>query len=279
MKYDLNKNSFLFKLFDKLVYVKFREIFGSRLIRLISGGAPLNKSVCNFFVNIGINIYQGYGLSEFSPVISTNYPDHNKIGSCGKLLNSVQIKFLDKEILVKGPSLMKGYLNQEELTKNTIDEDGWLHTGDVGFMDKDNYLFVTSRKKEIYKTSTGEYVNTVFIEQELAKNKYIEFAVIFANNKQYVSALLFVDKDKFLAEKEKNKNLLIEDYYNNDIILLNINRHIDKTNKKLNSWERVIQYKIITNDISIEAGELTPSMKICRGKIEEIYEDEINNMY
>ena len=279
MQYDLNKNSFLFKLFDKLVYVKFREIFGSRLLRLVSGGAPLNKSVCNFFVNIGINIYQGYGLSEFSPVISTNYPDNNKVGSCGKLLNTAQVKFLDKEILVKGPSLMKGYLNQEELTKETIDKDGWLHTGDVGYMDEENYLYVTSRKKEIYKTSNGEYVNTVYIEQELAKNKYIEFAVIFANNKKYVSALLFVDKDKFLAEKEKNKNLLIEDYYNNDIILLNINKHIKQTNTKLNLWERVVEYKIITNDISIETGELTPSMKICRGKIEEIYENEIKNMY
>ena len=163
MKYDINKDSFLFKLFDKLVYIKLREIFGSRLETLVSGGAPLNKSVCNFFNNIGINIYKGYGLSEFSHVISSNYPGSNKIGSCGKVLPSVEIKFLDKEILARGPSVMKGYLNQKKLTKETIDQEGWLHTGDIGYLDEDKYLYVNSRKKEIYKTSTGQYVNTIFI--------------------------------------------------------------------------------------------------------------------
>ena len=276
MKYDINKDSFLFKLFDKLVYIKLREIFGSRLETLVSGGAPLNKSVCNFFNNIGISIYQGYGLSEFSPVISSNYPGSNKIGSCGKVLPSVEIKFLDKEILARGPSVMKGYLNQKKLTKETIDQEGWLHTGDIGYLDEDKYLYVNSRKKEIYKTSTGQYVNTIFIEQELSKNSYIEFAIIFANNRKYVSALLFVDKEKFLAQKEYDN---IEEYYSKASILNNIKKHINKTNKKLNNWENVIKYKLITKEISIENGELTPSMKICRNKIEELYVDEINTMY
>lgn len=276
MKYDINKDSFLFKLFDKLVYIKLREIFGSRLETLVSGGAPLNKSVCNFFNNIGISIYQGYGLSEFSPVISSNYPGSNKIGSCGKVLPSVEIKFLDKEILARGPSVMKGYLNQKKLTKETIDQEGWLHTGDIGYLDEDKYLYVNSRKKEIYKTSTGQYVNTIFIEQELSKNSYIEFAIIFANNRKYVSALLFVDKEKFLAQKEYDN---IEEYYSKSSILNNIEKHINKTNKKLNNWENVIKYKLITKEISIENGELTPSMKICRNKIEELYVDEINTMY
>ena len=276
MKYDINKDSFLFKLFDKLVYIKLREIFGSRLETLVSGGAPLNKSVCNFFNNIGISIYQGYGLSEFSPVISSNYPGSNKIGSCGKVLPSVEIKFLDKEILARGPSVMKGYLNQKKLTKETIDQEGWLHTGDIGYLDEDKYLYVNSRKKEIYKTSTGQYVNTIFIEQELSKNSYIEFAIIFANNRKYVSALLFVDKEKFLAQKEYDN---IEEYYSKSSILNNIENHINKTNKKLNNWENVIKYKLITKEISIENGELTPSMKICRNKIEELYVDEINTMY
>jgi long-chain acyl-CoA synthetase len=277
MRYDIDKDAFLYKLFDKIVYVKFREIFGARLQRLVSGGAPLNIDVCNFFVNIGVDIYQGYGQCEFSPVIATNAPNQNKVGSCGKLIASAQIKFLDKEILVKGPSLMQGYLNNPELTAQTIDKDGWLHTGDVGHIDDQGYLYVNSRKKEIFKTSTGEYVNSVFIEQEISKNKYVEFAVIFANNRQYVSALLFVDKDKYIARKDKS--LSIEEYYSDTSILNDIKKHIEHTNNKLSKTERVIKYKLITNDISIETGELTPSMKICRNKIEVIYKNEIDSMY
>ena len=277
MRYDIDKNATVYKIFDKIVYEKLREIFGSRLEKLVSGGAPLNKDVCNFFVNIGVDIYQGYGQCEFSPVIATNSPGQNKVGSCGKVMGSAQVKFQDNEILVKGPSLMQGYLNNPELTKETIDTDGWLHTGDVGHMDEDGYLYVNSRKKEIFKSSTGEYVNAVFIEQELSKNKYIEFALIFANNRQYVSALLFVDKDKYMSRKDKN--LSIEEYYSDTSILHDIQNHIEYTNKKLSKTEKVIKYKLITNDISIETGELTPSMKICRNKIEVIYKNEIDSMY
>ena len=287
LKYNINKNSFLYKIFDKLVYVKLREIFGSRLVKLISGGAVLNKDTCNFFINIGINIYQGYGLSEFSPVVSTNYPNNNKIGSCGKLLKSVQIKFIKGEILVKGPSLMKGYLNQEKLTKETIDTQSWLHTGDIGYMDEEGYLFVQSRKKEIFKTSYGEWVNAVFIEQQISQNKYIEFALIFVEQKPYITALLFVDKEKYLFEKQNNTNLNIKlninldinKYFSSPKVLKDIDKHIRKINKKLNHWERIKKYKIITKDISIATGELTPSMKICRNKIEILYEEDINTMY
>ena len=174
---------------------------------------------------------------------------------------------------------MKGYLNQPELTAQTIDKQGWLHTGDVAHIDGQGYLFIKSRKKEIFKTSTGEYVAAIPIEQELSKNRYIEFAVIFAANRKYTTALLFIDREKFLEEQKVNKDLTIEEYYNNDEITYDIHKHIENLNKNLNEWEKVVQYKIITNEISIEGGELTPSMKVCRGKIEQKYEDDINSMY
>ena len=275
-----NKHSFLFKIYDKIVYSKLRAIFGSKLTKLISGGAPLSRDIYQFFVNINVNIYQGYGLTEFSPVISTNYPEVNKVGTCGKVLPSARIRISDDgELLVRGPSLMKGYLNHPELTANTIDNEGWLHTGDIASLDEEGYLSIKSRKKEIFKTSTGEYVNAVSIEQELSKNQYIEFAVVIAQNRKYTSVLLFVDKDKYQEKLLLNKNLTIEEYYSDTTIQKEIQNHIDNVNLNLNEWEKVVQFKLITNDISVEGGELTPSMKICRGKIEEKYEDIINTMY
>ena len=280
LKEDLNKNSLLFKIYDKIIYSKFREIFGSRLEKLISGGAPLSKEIAQFFVNIGVPVYQGYGLTEFSPVISTNYPNANKVGSCGKVIPSAKVKITaNNELLVSGDSLMIGYLNQEELTAKTIDKDGWLHTGDVAFLDEDGYLFIKSRIKDIFKTSTGEYVNAVEIEQKISTNKYIEFAVVISQNRKYTSALLFVDKEKYENAKKLNKNLTIEEYYNKDDILKNISNHINSVNSALNKWEKIVKYKILTNDISIETGELTPSMKISRSKIEEKYANIINSMY
>lgn len=280
LKEDINKKSILFKIYDKVVYSKLREIFGSRVTKLVSGGAPLPKEIAQFFVNIGVPVFQGYGLTEFSPVISTNCPSSNVIGSSGRVIPSANIKLSENdELLVKGPSIMKGYLNQPELTAQTIDKQGWLHTGDVAHIDGQGYLFIKSRKKEIFKTSTGEYVAAIPIEQELSKNRYIEFAVIFAANRKYTTALLFVDREKFLEEQKINKDLTIEEYYNNDEITYDIKKHIENLNKNLNEWEKVVQYRIITNEISIEGGELTPSMKVCRGKIEQKYEDDINSMY
>ena len=280
LKENLDKSSILFKIYDKLVYSKFREIFGSKVEKLVSGGAPLSKEIAIFFVNIGVPVYQGYGMTEFSPVVSTNYPNANKVGSCGKVIPSAQIKITaNDELLVRGDSLMLGYLNQEELTKNTIDSDGWLHTGDVAHLDEDGYLFIKSRIKDIFKTSTGEYVNAVEIEQRISKNRYIEFAVVISQNRKYTTALLFVDKEKYENAKKLNKNLTIEEYYNKDDILRNISSHINSVNSGLNKWEKIVKFKILTNDISIETGELTPSMKISRSKIEEKYENIINSMY
>ena len=280
LKEDIDKNSIVYKILDKIVYSKLREIFGSRITKLISGGAPLSKEIALFFVNIGVPIYQGYGLTEFSPVISTNYPNSNKVGSCGKIIPSAEVKITEnKELLVRGSSVMKGYLNQEELTSKTIDKDGWLHTGDIAYIDSDGYLFISSRVKEIFKTSTGEYVNAISIEQQLSKNKYIEFAVVISQNKKYTTALLFVDKEKYEIEKKNNNNLNIEEFYNRTDIINDISRHIENINKDLNQWEKIVDFKIITNDISIEGGELTPSMKICRNKIEEKYAQLIDSMY
>jgi long-chain acyl-CoA synthetase len=276
LKKDIDKNSILYKLYDLLVYKKLREIFGGRLDKLVSGGASLNEEICRFLININIPTYQGYGLTESSPVICTNYPGMNKIGSSGKVIPNMEVKIEDNELLARGDSIMKGYLNDSLLTSKTIDKDGWLHTGDIATIDKEGFIFIKSRKKDLFKLSTGNYVNAIKIEQQLSKNKYIEFANVIANNKKYVTALLFVNKE--LYENNKNNETLNE-FYNNDIIHNSIKKDIKKINDTLNEWEKVVYYKLITNDISIEGGELTPSMKISRNVIEEKYKDIIETMY
>lgn len=278
MKANMNKQSLTYKIFDKMVYSKLRDIFGGRVEKLVTGGAPLVIDIYQFFMNIGLNIYQGYGLTESSPVISSNFPGSSKVGSSGKALPSVEVKIAaNSELLTRSNCIMKGYLNQPELTAKTVDGEGWLHTGDVATIDDEGFIFVQGRLKDIFKTSTGEYVSTIPIEQALAKNRYVEFATVIANNRQYVTALLFVDKDRLLTTKYKE--LSVEDYFNRTKVKNSIANHIKSVNKELNSWERIINYKIMTNDISIEGGELTPSMKICRAKIEEKYEDDIKEMY
>lgn len=277
-KEDIDINSYSYKIYDFLVYKKLRAIFGSRLDKLVSGGASLNEEICRFLINIGIPTYQGYGLTESSPVICTNYPGANKIGSSGKALPNIEVKIVNDELLARGDSIMKGYLNAQKLTAETIDKEGWLHTGDVASIDEDGYIFIKSRKKDIFKLSTGNYVNTIKIEQKLSKNKYIEFANIIANNRKYVTALIFVNRDLYLNSSEKDK-ISIEDFFDNDIIHNSIKKDIKKINNKLNDWEKIVYYKLITNEISIEGGELTPSMKISRSVIEEKYKDIIETMY
>ncbi|RXJ88169.1 long-chain fatty acid--CoA ligase [Arcobacter sp. CECT 8985] len=266
----------IYKIFDKLVYSKFREIFGSRIEQLVCGGAALDKDIYRFFINIKIPLYQGYGLTEFSPVICTNTPNFSKIGSCGKALPSVEVKISEEnEILVRGKALMKGYRNQEDLTNKTI-INGWLHTGDIGKIDEEGYIFVESRLKDVVKTSTGEYVPTLKIEQALTKNRYIEFATVIANNRKFVSCLIFVNKDFYNQSKTK---LTIEEFYNQSYITKSIDKTVQKVNKKLDKAQKVKEYRIITNEISIQTGELTPSMKISKVNIEKKYEQIINQMY
>jgi long-chain acyl-CoA synthetase len=188
-------------------------------------------------------------------------------------MQHIQIKLAsDNELLVKSPGVMKGYKNQPLLTQEAIDSDGWFHTGDLASIDKQGFVTIVSRKKELLKTSTGEYINAVMIEQELTQSNYIDYAVVIANNKKYVTALLFVNHE--LAPQNE-----VEAFYNLDTIKDAIKNHIEKVNYDLNKWEKIVKYSLVTQKISIETGELTPSMKIRKNEIETIYHDIINGMY
>ena len=247
------------RLYNLSVYSKVRAVFGKRLTYLIVGGAPLSLSLHRFFLNIGVPLYQGYGMTECSPVISVNSPKENRVGTCGKLLDGVKVKLeSDGEILVKGKSLMKGYHNLLKSTKKAIDADGWFHTGDLGSIDSDGFLNVDSRKNELLKTSTGEFVRAVYIEHQISHHKDIDMALVVADGKKFASALIF-------SHLKDNSRVL--------------KRFMRKLNSKLNNFEQIKKFTIISETPTISKGLLTPSQKLRREKVIKYYSDEIESMY
>ncbi len=269
-------------LFEKLVYTKLQEALGDNLKYLITGGAPLSIPVYKFFHNIGIPLYQGYGLTETSPVISVNTPLNNKIGTCGKALYGVEVKLAkDNELFTRGDSVMLGYHKNPEKTAEVLDEEGWFHTGDLASMDKEGYITIASRKKELFKTSTGKYVSAIAMEQKITANKWIDYAVVIADNRPYVCALIFMDETllQSFAQRKNLKHLSFDDLVQNRRVQSIVFNIIKKLNDKLNEWEKIQKFHIITDEASIESGILTPSMKVSRHKVEEIYKLEIENFY
>jgi len=246
-------------LFDMLVYKKIRKKFGSNIRYIIVGGAPLDYKLHNFFLNIGLPLYQGYGMTECSPVISVNYPGQNRVGTSGRALDGVDVKIADDgEILVKSISMMRGYHNLKEETENAFDREGWFYTGDIGDIDEDGFINVKSRKKELLKTSTGEYIRSVYVEQELNRHQDIEQSLVIAEGKKFVSALLFIDST---ANRK------------------NIQKYIEEINLKLNGHEQIKKYQIINELPTIEKGLLTPSHKLRRIEVMEQFKDKIDAMY
>ncbi len=261
---DDDSYSILSVVFEKLVYAKLREALGGELRIVISGGAPLKKSVCKFFINIGVPVYQGYGLSETSPVISTNRPHFNRAGTCGKLFNHVEAKIGENsELLVRGDSVMRGYHNLPEKSAQTIDEDGWLHTGDIAEFDDDGYLSIKSRLKELHKTSTGKYISAISIEQHFVGVDWLEYVMVVAEGRPFVTVVLFVDSSSLLDQ---------------DVEVL-AQKLLDNINERLGKWHRVQRYCIVEDEPTIESGVLTPSMKLVRAKVLEIYDEKIGQMY
>ncbi|MDP3300921.1 MAG: long-chain fatty acid--CoA ligase [Sulfuricurvum sp.] len=263
--------SLLDRLAHKLVYSKLTEALGGRMQYMISGGAALSAPIERFFVNIGIPLYQGYGLSETSPVVSVNTPSAYRFGSCGKKLSSVEVKLsAEGELLVKGPNVMHGYHNKVEETAKTI-QNGWLHTGDLAVIDDEGYIFIKSRQKELFKTSTGKYVSAIHIEHHLTHSKWVDYAIIVADNKPYVTALIFLDP---LMSSEPFTDY-IHDLKTTERMLHLINR----VNKHLNAWEKIQKYTLIEILPTIENHMLTPSMKVSRNRVYSEFSTEIEAMY
>ena len=264
---------------DKIVYTKLRLALGNRMRMMISGGAALSDNLYRFYLNIGIPLYQGYGQTESSPVIASNTPENNRVGTCGKPFPGVNVKIShDGELLVKGSNVMKGYHNNVKATKETIDTEGWLYTGDLASIDVEGFVTITGRKKELFKTSTGEFVSSVYIEQELVSNGWFEHALIVGDAKPYVVALLFVEHE-FLGRLATQMHSTPIKVLESEKFHKMADDFVKHLNKKLNQWERVRKFKIIGDVLDIEAGDLTPSMKLAKTHLMEVYNEEIDEMY
>ncbi len=253
---------------DKLVRKKIQKKFGGNLKAFISGGAALNEQVGLFFQSLGINILQGYGQTECSPLISCN-PIHNiKINSVGPIIKGIDIKLSKQnEILVKGNSLMKGYWKDKKNTNNTI-IDGWLHTGDLGSIDEDGYLYISGRINEMIVNSGGENIAPVPIENLLMSYDEVEQALVCGHNRPFLISVL-IPNETLLKANRSNVNKMKTDFQN---IINNVNKQLSQ-NKKIRKF--ILSDKLF----SIENSQLTPTLKMKRRVIEAFYKNEIENLY
>jgi long-chain acyl-CoA synthetase len=266
---------------DKLVYEKIREGTGGRLRIVCSGGAPLSRALCEFFWSVGIPIYQGYGLTETSPIVSNNFP-RNRPGSSGQPIPNCEVKAADDgEILVRGPMVMQGYYKSPEATREVIDEDGWFHTGDIGYLDKDNYLFITDRKKDLLKTSAGKFIAPQPIENSLKTSPYISNAMVVGDRRKFVVALV-VPNCKTISAKAAEHGVAIstgEEVVAHPFTRTLIHAEIQRLTTHLAQFETIKRFALLPGDFTFDNGALTFTMKLKRRVVEEQYHDVIESLY
>jgi long-chain acyl-CoA synthetase len=284
--YDGRKpSSVAWKLASKLVYSKVREAFGGRVRIFVSGGAPLGIDTARWFAAAGIALWEGYGLTETSPVISLNTPVRHRMGAAGYPLPNIELKLADDgELLVRGPSVFSGYWHKPEANAECFDSDGWFKTGDIAHLDGDGFLFITDRKKELLKTSGGKLVAPQPIENKLKNNVLVAQAALVGDKHKYISALIspnFVALEEWAGHRgihHQSRANLVSD---GRIVAL-YSDIVREVNGTLANFETLKRFRVVAEEWTQETGELTPSMKLKRrviteryaAVIEELYEDE-----
>lgn len=266
---------------DKIVYSHLREALGGELRVVISGGAPLNPHLCHFFIEIGMPIYEGFGMTEAS-ITTCNDPKMRKIGTVGTPIEGMQVKISDEqELLIKGPIVLKGYYKMPEATQKTFTEDGWLKTGDKAHIDSEGFVTIVGRVKELIKSSVGEWIAPVPIEQQLARAPIVDMAMVVAYKRKFASCLLFPDFEVLgtLKKAQGQESMSDEEFLNSEYIQREMRQTIEQINQHLNHWEQIRDFRFIPRPPTIETGELTPSMKIRREVVSEKYKELIDSMY
>lgn len=265
---------------DKLIYNSFRKAFGGQVRVIISGGAKLNTALANFFIHMGFPIYEGWGMTEACPITCNSY-EGRKVGTVGKPLGPMEVRLGDnRELLVRGPIVMKGYYQGSDADR-VVDEEGWLHTGDQGTIDADGYVTILGRVKELYKTSTGEYVAPLPIEHEIVKLNVIDHVVVIAEGRPFCTCLLFPDVEiiEGLKAASKQSKLTDAEFLETPKVRERIEQHIKSINRHLNHWEEIHDYRFVMDPLTVEDGSLTPTLKVRRDVIIDRYQDLIVAMY
>lgn len=288
-RYDYdNENPFYklkYEIADRLVYSKWRDSLSGREMTVVSGGSAIPEKIIRLFTAAKIRIYEGYGLTETSPVIAVNNPRKHilRIGYVGEVLPTVECKIAeDGEILTKGPCLMKGYYKDEAYTKEVIDEDGWFHTGDIGMMTSDRILKITDRKKEVFKLSLGKYVSPQPVEAALRESPLIDNVMVIGENEKFASALIVPDFTKIEQELKRQGKSIPEtkmELIRMPEVELWMKKDVEKVNLTLADHERINRYRMVPDQWSIETGELSQTLKLKRKVIYERYGDVCKEIY
>jgi long-chain acyl-CoA synthetase len=267
---------------DKLVFRKMRERTGGRLRILVSGSAPLPPTIAEFFDAIGLTIFEGYGLTEASPVLTVNPLDHPKFGTVGRALPGVELRIADDgEILARGPNIMRGYYHNPDATRAALEPNGWLHTGDIGTLDAEGYLTITDRKDDVIVTSVGKHVAPQSIENDLRRHTIVGEAVLVGNRRKFVAALIVPDFHALqrrlpaLNRREWTRDAVVA---RPDIIAL-FQETVDAVNAGRAPFERIQRFALIPSEFTIESGEITPTMKVKRRVVEERWQAVIERLY
>ncbi len=272
----------------KLVFSKVLQNFGGRIRFLISGGAPLSPDIARFFHAVGLNIMEGYGLTETTAAISSNQLEHYRFGTVGLPLGESQIRIAEEadypqgegEICVKSDKVFAGYYKNEEATRAVL-KDGWILTGDIGRIEEGGFLRITDRKKDIIVTSAGKNVAPQNIENQIKTNRYISQVMVFGDKKNYLTALITLNQDEVKKFVEEN-NVSTDDW--KSVIKLQkvqdlVKSIIQDNNKMFASFETIKKFHILENDFSIETGELTPTLKLKRKFCSQKYKDILESLY
>ena len=289
LRYELNGgNGWFYEmkllLANRLIFKKWREALGGKLKIISSAGAPLQPRLIRIFWAAGIQILEGYGLTETSPVVTINNLISGEVmfGTVGPVLKDVQVKIAeDGEILTKGPNLMVGYYKEPKLTEEAIDSDGWFHTGDIGTFINDKYLKITDRKKEIFKISSGKYIAPQVIENKLKESMFIDQVMVIGENQKFASALITPDF-QFLHKWASDENILFrdnEELISNTLVFARYQKEVNEMNLSLSDHERIKRFRLIPDEWTSLTGELSPTLKLKRKVLYLKYCDVISEIF
>jgi long-chain acyl-CoA synthetase len=275
-------SSFRWRLADRLVFKKVKQAFGGKVRDYIAGGAPLGLETAGWFADVGIRIFEGYGLTETSPVLALNNAQNHRIGSVGKPIESVECQIApDGEVLVRGPFVFAGYWHKPEATREVIETDGWFHTGDIGRLDGDGFLYITDRKKELLKTSGGKMIAPQPIESKLNNSPLVACAALVGDRHKFLSVLIAPAFPvlESLAQQQGIAFASRVELVSDPRVQAEYQALVDQVNESLANFETIKRFHLVTEEWSMDSGEFTPTMKLKRRVVTQRYARQIDAIY